>query len=221
MSTTYEHTASLAVRAARVSRLVDVGRPGGTRQCTRDAGCVDRDAESSSQPGQDRENLQGAQCGGSKAPIKALSHSHSFAVELQMKDVIGLGSQATVKEGLVKKTKEKVAIKVYEVRCDNVAFACGLALSVTSVLPSAQRGHREFSEEEVLREAYLMKKCEHEGILKFLNIYETKKTFELVVEFANVGEWLNTVGFTARPAGNVQLYRIQFVRADSSALLCR
>ena len=34
----------------------------------------------------------------------------------QVKDVIGLGSQATVKEGLVKKTKEKVAVKVYEVR---------------------------------------------------------------------------------------------------------
>eukprot|EP01043_Picozoa_sp_COSAG02_P024982 COSAG02_NODE_1386_length_12941_cov_32.080128_7_plen_181_part_00 len=34
----------------------------------------------------------------------------------QVKDVIGLGSQATVKEGLVKKTKGKVAIKVYEVR---------------------------------------------------------------------------------------------------------
>lgn len=131
--------------------------------------------------------------------MSTLSHSHSFAVGLQVKDVIGLGSQATVKEGLVKKTKEKVAIKVYEVCCD-VAFACGLALSVTSGLPSAQRGHREFSEEEVLREAYLMRKCEHEGILKFLNIFETKKTFELVVEFANVGEWLNTVHFTACPA---------------------
>jgi hypothetical protein len=34
----------------------------------------------------------------------------------QVKDVIGLGSQATVKEGLEKKTKTKVAVKIYDVR---------------------------------------------------------------------------------------------------------
>ena len=54
----------------------------------------------------------------------------------------------------------------------------------------------------MLREAYLMKKCDHEGLLKCLNIYETKKTFELVVEFANVGEWLDTVHFTPRLVHN-------------------
>ena len=47
----------------------------------------------------------------------------------------------------------------------------------------------------VLRECYLMKKCtgQHEGLINFMNLYETKKTFELVMEHCNVGEWLNTV----------------------------
>ena len=73
----------------------------------------------------------------------------------QVKDVIGLGSQATLKEGLVKKTKEKVAIKVYEVRDITSSFAPTSDCAELSYLPSAQKAHREFSEEEVLREASL------------------------------------------------------------------
>ena len=59
----------------------------------------------------------------------------------------------------------------------------------------SQKGGREYDEEEVLRECYLMKKCtgQHEGLINFMNLYETKKTFELVMEHCNVGEWLNTV----------------------------
>eukprot|EP01043_Picozoa_sp_COSAG02_P024981 COSAG02_NODE_1386_length_12941_cov_32.080128_6_plen_69_part_00 len=68
----------------------------------------------------------------------------------------------------------------------------------------------------MLREAYLMKKCDHEGLLKCLNVYETKKTFELVVEFANVGEWLNTVRFT--PSCE---HKIVVQNADIGAMLCR
>ena len=70
----------------------------------------------------------------------------------------------------------------------------------------------------MLREAYLMKKCEHEGVLQCLHIYETKKTFELVFEFANVGEWLNTVRFA--PACKGKSYRMlsRALRADDTAL---
>ena len=39
-----------------------------------------------------------------------------------------MGSQATVKEGSVKKTKEKVAIKVYEVRHGAFPFTPSVAL---------------------------------------------------------------------------------------------
>lgn len=58
-----------------------------------------------------------------------------------------------------------------------------------------QKRGREYDEEEVLRECYLMKRCsgKHEGVITFMNLYETKKTFELVMEHCNVGEWLNTV----------------------------
>jgi serine/threonine protein kinase len=110
----------------------------------------------------------------------------------QVKDVIGLGSQATVKEGLEKKTKTKVAVKIYDVRSGMPLLPSTLSRAEPCVLPT-QKGHREFEEVEVLREAYLMKKCEHPGILRCKHIFETKKTFELVVEYANVGEWLNTV----------------------------
>ena len=52
----------------------------------------------------------------------------------------------------------------------------------------SQKGGREYDEEEVLRECYLMKKCtgQHDGLINFMNLYETKKTFELVMEHCHI-----------------------------------
>lgn len=38
-----------------------------------------------------------------------------------------MGSQATVKEGMVKKDKSKVAVKIYNVRLSDSASACALS----------------------------------------------------------------------------------------------
>jgi hypothetical protein len=38
-----------------------------------------------------------------------------------------------------------------------------------------------------------MSRCQHPGVVAFTALYETKKTFEVVMEFCPAGEWFDTV----------------------------
>jgi len=78
---------------------------------------------------------------------------------------IGEGGVAEVFEAIDRKTKKKIAIKKMNLDSDNGIL----------------------TEESLLYEIYIMKKCKHENIVDFLDAYKTGRTIWVAMEFMGMG----------------------------------
>ena len=69
-------------------------------------------------------------------------------------------------------------------------------------------------EADILKECDLLSRCRRPNVVAFRGIYETKKAYDVVMEYCPAGEWFDTVRDYVGPRRSWPLSLTHFTTAD-------